>query len=585
MRLWEVGTGRPLRTISAHASEVNTVDFSPDSRTLATAGDDGQIRLWDVATCGLRATIHAHRGEAGVGFTPDGRRLISGGRHDHLVKLWDVATYQNLASTAATEHDLEYAVVSPDGKTLATAGGDGHVRLWNPADLTPGKVLRAHHLPVYALAFSSDGARLAAADAGGRVTIWPRQGGGARDRAPNYDSEATLFLAHLADAHALAFLPGDRIVVSANSQAVLRLSDATTGYGLAVLNGHTGKIWGVSVSPDRATLATASGDGTVKLWDARLPQRWIAIPAPNMVGPLAFTSDGQTLVVSDAVDETTAETANRKLAVRGFDPKTGAERFHHLLGSGDKTSSLQLTTDGAIAFLKRPDDTAATWNVATGKLLATMSHSAQLYPAGAAFVGVYSQGGPVELVDPVTGQRRALKGTEATTCAASAPIAHVIAVRSEEKLAIWDLDSNQARRTRQVVRNAWSVAAFSPDATILAVGTTAPRGSVQLWDVNTLELLDSLPGHAAVVEDLAFSPDGKALASLGGEGAVKLWDVATRVEMLTLRFPFRVTPSLRFSPDGRTLAFRGFTDINTGKGSVYLVRTALPEDLGSEEVP
>ena len=71
---------------------------------------------------------------------------------------------------------------------------------------------------------------------------------------------------------------------------------------LATLNGHTGKIWGISVSPDGTTFATVSSDGTVKLWDARLPQPWLAIPVQTYCGPLAFTPDGQTLIVADLVE-------------------------------------------------------------------------------------------------------------------------------------------------------------------------------------------------------------------------------------------------------------------------------------------
>jgi WD40 repeat protein len=586
VRFWDVATGRPLRTLAAHPTEVNRAGFAPDGLTVATAGDDGEIRLWDVATGGLKATIAAHRGEAGVGFAPDGRLLISFGRHDHLVKLWDVATRQQLASVKASEVALEHGAVSPDGATLATAADDGYVRLWNLADLTALKSVRVHSGPVYGLAFSNDGARFAAADAGGRITTWLRPSrkplGGSRDPAQSAEGPDTFFPALPADSHAVAFLPGDHMVVSADSQADLRLSDADTGRDLALLNGHTGKIWGVSISPDRTTFATASGDGSVKLWSTRLPERWITIPAANTAGPIAFSPDGQTLVTADAVDITSADARAPKLVLRGFDPKTGAERFHHRVEIGFGALGCLLATDGVFALLIGRSNTATTWEVATGKRLASFDYSGVLYPTWAGFVGVFSQGGPVELMDPGTGLRRALPGTEATACVASAPDGRVIALRSEEKLAIWDLGTNQARRTRHGALNAWSAARFSPDATILAVGATVPRGSVQLWDVNTLELLDSLSGHSALVDDLSFSPDGSVLASVGGDGLLKLWDVAARVELLTLRGPFRPQQGIRFAPDGRTLAFRASAG---GKSWVYLLTTVLPEDLAPEEGP
>jgi eukaryotic-like serine/threonine-protein kinase len=577
VRFWEVATGRPLGTIRAHDTEVNSAAFSPDGQTLATAGDDGQVRLWDVGTGELRGTIPAHQGDAGVRFALDGRTLISGGSQDHWIKLWDVATLKLQNSKNVGGRGLYHVALSPGGRTLATADGDDYARLWNFPDLTLRKSLHVQHA-VYGLAFSADGTRLATSDAGGHVRMWDLPSGEPREGFQGF--------AHVDDAQAVAFLDGDRMLVSADGHGVLRLSDATTGTSLATLNGHTGKIWGISVSRDDTTFATVSSDGTVKLWDARLPRRWRAIPAENAAGgALGFTPDSQTLIVAHFVGRKPfAPSDPLDLAMSGYDMKTGARRFDRVLERGKKCypTWLSLSADGALALFTRLDGTATAWNVATGKRLATTDTLAGLVLGGAGIIGCSSEGGPIELVDAVTGQRRALKGTESTHYVASTPDSHVIVLASEEMLTIWDLATNRARRTRHGVKTAWTAATLARDATILATGATTPRGVIQLWDVNTLELLDSLPGHSNNVADLDFSPDGKVLASLSGDGVVKLWDVAARTELLTLRGPFRPNPTLRFTRDGRTLAFRAEAD---GKGWVYLVQTALPEDLTAEEGP
>ncbi|MGO9466477.1 MAG: WD40 repeat domain-containing serine/threonine-protein kinase [Isosphaeraceae bacterium] len=581
VRFWDVSTGRLLRTITVSSDEVDAVAFSPDGRTVVTGGDDGQVQLWDVATGNRLATIAAHKGPAGAGFSRDGRRLISGGQYDHLIKIWEVKTHQLLSSRKVTDNGLNSGVLSPDGTTLATAGGDGYVRLWNVADLTPKKSLRAGDL-LYGLAFSADGTRIAAADGGGRAVVWDIKTGQPR---PGFNA-----VTHVDDVQAVAFLAGDRMLVSADGRGNLWLSDASTGNRLATLSGHAAKIWGLSVSPDGMTLATTSSDETVKLWDARLPQRWLAIPVPNGGGPIAFTPDGQTLVAADAVGGRIFEpgrggpghAVGAELELSGFDPNTGARRFHQVVPRQQNPLYYYLTADGAHALYAEPGPTATMWEVASGKRLATLNNFVALKPVGAGFGGFWAQGGPFELVDSVTGERRVLDGTEGTFVVTSARQAPLLALGTARELAIFDGAATRMKRRRSGIDAGWSAAAFSPDATILATAATTPHGLIQLWDVSTLKLLDSLPGHSANVSELDFSPDGKVLASVSGDGAVKLWDVAARAELLALRGPFQPQSSIRFAPDGRSLAFRATAG---AKGWIYLLQTTLPDDVNSEGGP
>src|SRR5262245_27640993 len=118
--------------------------------------------------------------------------------------------------------------------------------------------------------------------------------------------------------------------------------------------------------------------------------------------------------------------------------------------------------------------------------------------------------------------------------------------------------------------------AFSPDGKTLASGggyfsADLKPGEVFLWDVETGKLLSSLKGHTGGVWSVAFSPDGKVLASGSADKAVKLWGVATRNEKATLEGHGDWVRSVAFSPDGKTLASGGndhtvrLWDVPTGK--------------------
>jgi hypothetical protein len=102
--------------------------------------------------------------------------------------------------------------------------------------------------------------------------------------------------------------------------------------------------------------------------------------------------------------------------------------------------------------------------------------------------------------------------------------------------------------------HAWPVesVAFSPDGRILASGSADK--TVRLWDVSSRQLLATLTGHEESVDSVAFSPDGRLLASGSRDKTVRLWDVSSRQLLATLTGHYNIVLSVAFSPDGRLLA-------------------------------
>jgi hypothetical protein len=154
----------PVASFGAHKDAIYALSFSPDGKTLATAGYDRVIHLWEVTRDGKvpkepRLTLKDHSDAIyGLAFHPDGQLLASGSA-DRAVKVWDVATGKRLY-TLSDPTDWVYAVAwSPDKKHLAAAGVDRSVRVW-AADAEGGKLVGAafaHEKPVWRLAYSNDG--------------------------------------------------------------------------------------------------------------------------------------------------------------------------------------------------------------------------------------------------------------------------------------------------------------------------------------------------------------------------------------------------------------------------------------------
>src|SRR5262249_1688757 len=127
VNLLDAGTARLLLPLRGHSADVGCVAFSPGGKLLATARGDpdlnGHVKLREVATGALYAAFAGGRGWAvAVAFSPDGRTLASAGWQG-VMRLWDVQERRPTATLRRHEHWVRCLTFSPDGKTLAPGGG------------------------------------------------------------------------------------------------------------------------------------------------------------------------------------------------------------------------------------------------------------------------------------------------------------------------------------------------------------------------------------------------------------------------------------------------------------------------------
>ncbi len=519
--LWDASTGRQLQLLAGHTGAVQTLAFSPDETRLATASEDHTAKVWDLRTGRELLTLSGHTDIVdGVRFSPDGTRLVTSG-WDSIANVWNLATGQKLSSLSG--HVLVGASYAPDGIQIMTSESSGPIQILDSE--TGRELLRLSGPAGYgSIIFTPDHTRVINGTLSGNVIVWNVA----------TDQELFSFPAHTSSVTSVAVHPDGLHLATASADGTVKVWDISPqgSREFLTLSGLTGPGPKAIFSPDGTKLATSGSSNTAVIWDAATGRALITLTGhTDAVWDLAFSPDGSRLA-----------TSSMDLTARVWDVKIGKELFK-LTRPGHGDGVIGGLFSGIIAVVYSPDGkrlatagadgTAIIWDAATGEPVLILSNQ------GLGFTNLAFSPDGTKLAT----------GTELT----------------QDIATIWDSTTGKKLRNFQMPNRVWGLA-FSLDGEKLLL--SGAGGVVKMWNVRTGQSLFSLLGHTDSVLDFAFSPDGSQVASASNDGTAKLWDASNGKELLTLLGHASSVASVSFSPDGTRLA----TASNDGTARVYLLK-------------
>jgi WD40 repeat protein/serine/threonine protein kinase len=590
-RVWQVPSGTPAGPVIRSAARIIKVALHPGGTLLATASADGSARVWQIDSGTPASEVMVHDGPLiDIAFSPDGERLVTAaGKH---VQTWETKTGMPIGSRTVHPARLGMCRFSADGSRVFTAIQTGYFFQSGPGKLPWRPFLgsgdTSYRLPV--LHVSPRDSISLAAGRDGRLVI-SRQ-----DRTPTLRDWT--FDQAISDGHFNQ--QGDRIIISSYSGEVALIS-TDNGQLLVPPLLHPAAVLSADISADNRLVATASRDGSVRIWDTALLERGREeFSQPFSLFNAAYAGDGRHFILSTPEHNAVAwrreapilpvfsldhqhriglvtygpgnnriVTATVEGSVHLWDATSG-ESIADLSAEGTHTRKVIFSQDGKQLATATVDRHIHLWNADDGRHL----HQIGPLPSRVSEFAFHPHDPLLLSATPIRpdAPTTLVQGWNTRDGMSSGPpmkingrirtllmhpdghrvLFHVDDADGDGSHAqFWDIQDGTPAADVIRQRNPFSGVSLNSTGTLLL--TSDVDGTVQLWGTETGQPVMATIRHTTPIRDMEFSHHGRFFATATDNGTVQIWSSTSGIPLIP---PVDVGPSIvgiAFHPADREL--------------------------------
>ncbi|MBX3175971.1 MAG: serine/threonine protein kinase [Candidatus Hydrogenedentes bacterium] len=570
------------REFGGHAKRMADVQVGVGGKTLLTADESGRVILRALPGGDILRTIETgHAILRGAALHPAGDQIVTSADGPVLLR-WDARTGAPLDAPPLEPRPVRALVFGGAGREIAGGGIDGVTYIW---DLETGRVARearAADAPLNCVAASPDGRLLAAGDNGGRVFLWDWATGERRAELAAHTDNRQLGVQGVLS---VRFSPDGGRLATSGVDTTARIWRVADGALLHTLHGYRKKVWSAEFSPDGALLATA-GEGDIRFWNPEMGQElpsWIRQPDGILFA--RFLPDGDGLI-----------TAGILPAVHAW-PLTPPFDGPCLEGHREDVNTVRFSPDGRYLatagghWMRGGDGRVLIWDRGPGRdetpadPLRVLEggrdwiNSLAFHPDGQRLIAGDARG-HILVWDWRTGallrDQPVPEFTNGLRYVAMRPDGERVATAGWDMgqgvplpVFEWNCESWERVGAYAGQQDVVDAIAYSPDGRLLATGNR--DGSAWVWDTERGHVLHRFDPALGWAHGAAFSPDGKTLATSYNQFAVLLWDLETGAMIRRFEGLLDRAHKVAFSPDGRRIASG---DLQTAR--IWNVETGAP---------